>query len=273
MKEEITKEETVIKMDKEDAEIYRVLKLALEAGRILLKSGAEIFRVEETMHRICSHYGYGNIDTFTVSNAIIVSVENEKHELFAKVKNVPMSGAHLEIVAEINDLSRQIEAGLYTIDEAFVKLKEIEKIKPNSGLAQVLAAGVASGCLGYMFGATAFEGVGAFFTGLLLYIWIVQAGRLGLSKIVTNIIGGVLITFLAIGASWMIPVLRPDKLIIGSVMPLVPGVAFTNAIRDIADSDFISGTVRITDAIFVFAYIAIGVGCAWTCYNYLMGVM
>lgn len=267
-------EEKIIKeVDDKDEEIYRVLKLALEAGQILLRSGAEIFRVEETMHRICKYYGYDNVDTFTVSNAIIVSLEGEKRELFAKVKNVPMSGAHLEIVAEINDLSRQIEAGVYTIDEAFEKLKEIEQIKPNSGLAQVLAAGMASGCLGYMFGATAMEGVGAFFTGLLLYIWIVCAGRRGLSKIVTNIIGGVIITFLAIGASWIFPVLRPDKLIIGSVMPLVPGVAFTNAIRDIADSDFISGTVRITDAIFVFVYIAIGVGFAWTCYNYLIGVM
>ena len=130
-------EEKIIReVDDKDEEIYQVLKLALEAGRILLRSGAEIFRVEETMHRICKYYGYDNVDTFTVSNAIIVSLEGEKRELFAKVKNVPMSGAHLEIVAEINDLSRQIEAGLYTIDEAFEKLKEIEKIKPNSGLAQ-----------------------------------------------------------------------------------------------------------------------------------------
>lgn len=266
-------ERVSLMMKEKDQALYEVLKLSLDAGRILLKSGAEIFRVEETMHRICRYYGYPNVDTFTVSNAIIVSVESEEHELFAKVKNVPMSGANLEIVSEINNLSRQIENGLYTVEEASARLKEIEKFKPNSGLKQVLAAGLASGCLGYMFGATALEGVGAFFTGLLLYVWIVCAGNHGFSKIVVNIIGGVLITFLAIFASRIMPFgeLRPDKLIIGSVMPLVPGVAFTNAIRDIADSDFISGTVRITDAIFVFAYIAIGVGCAWTCYNYFVG--
>lgn len=263
---------SVMQKEKEDA-LYPILKLSLDAGRILLKNGAEIFRVEETMHRICRHYGYPNVDTFTVSNAIIVSIENEEHELFAKVKNVPMSGANLEIVSEVNNLSRQIEDGMYTVEEAAARLEKIEQLKPNSGLLQVLSAGLASGCLGYMFGATALEGVAAFFTGLILYIWIVFAGKKGFSKIITNIIGGVFITFLAIFASRIVPfvALRPDKLIIGSVMPLVPGVAFTNAIRDMADSDFISGTVRITDAIFVFAYIAVGVGVAWTCYTYFVG--
>ena len=55
-------EEKIIReVDDKDEEIYQVLKLALEAGRILLRSGAEIFRVEETMHRICKYYGYDNV--------------------------------------------------------------------------------------------------------------------------------------------------------------------------------------------------------------------
>lgn len=262
---------TGIEKTEKNEEIYQVLKLALEAGRILLKSGAEIFRVEETMHRICSHYGYSNVDTFTVSNAIIVSLETDNHELFAKVKNVPMCGAHLAIVAEVNELSRQIEAGKYTVPEAFEKLKEIDEMKPRSGLAQVLTAGLASGCLAYMFGSTALEGVGAFFTGLLLFVWMVYAGEKGFTKFITNLGGGVLIVFLAVAVAKIFPILRPDKMIIGSLMPLVPGVAFTNAIRDIAGSNFISGIIRLTDAIFVFAYIAVGVGCGWICYNFLMG--
>ena len=49
-------------------------------------------------------------------------------------------------------------------------------------------------------------------------------------------------------------------MIIGSIMPLVPGVPFTNAIRDIADGDYISGAVRMLDALLVFLCIAIGVG-------------
>ena len=54
---------------------------------------------------------------------------------------------------------------------------------------------------------------------------------------------------------------------------MVPGVAFTNAIRDIANSDFISGTVRMIDALLVFVYIAIGVGTVLSAYNSILGGM
>ena len=60
-------------------------------------------------------------------------------------------------------------------------------------------------------------------------------------------------------------------MISGAIMPLVPGIAFTNGIRDIADGDYISGAVRLLDAILVFLCIAIGVGVMFTIYHGLMG--
>ena len=60
-------------------------------------------------------------------------------------------------------------------------------------------------------------------------------------------------------------------MIVGAIMPLVPGLAFTNAIRDIANSDFLSGTVRMIDALMVFVYIAIGVGTMLSIYNNMIG--
>lgn len=93
-----------------------------------------------------------------------------------------------------------------------------------------------------------------------------------MSKIVVNIVGGGIITALAIAALFIITVpMRLEGMIIGSIMPLVPGVAFTNAIRDIADSDFLSGTVRMIDALLVFVYIAIGVGAVLGVYNGMIG--
>ena len=62
-----------------------------------------------------------------------------------------------------------------------------------------------------------------------------------------------------------------DGMIIGAIMPLIPGMAFTNAIRDIADSDFLSGTVRMMDALMVFVYIAVGVGIVLMTYNNMTG--
>ena len=231
---------------KEYPEMHRVLELALEAGRILLRNGAEIFRVEETIEHICKRFGVEEVDSFVLSNGIFLTAYSKGKENFAKVKHVPMAGIHLGIVTEVNDLSREISAGRVGIDEAFRRLK-----------------------------ANIWESLIAFVIGTLLYVLVIFAQKHTMSKIIINIVGGGFITILALIASNInFPfAVSLDKVIIGSILPLVPGVAFTNAIRDIANSDFISGTVRMIDALLVFVYIAIGVGTVLSAYNSILGGM
>lgn len=259
------------KLDTE-VDVKRVLALALEAGRILLKNGGEIFRVEETIYHICSRFHVNQIDTFTLSHAIFISAENGTEEVFTKVKHVPLSAAHLGIVAEVNDLSREIASGLVGIDEAFERLREIDQMPPKKSYFQVLAAGLGSACFGFLLGAGVPESLAAFVIGCVLYIWVLTAKKHHMSKIIINIMGGVFITAMAILALHVCPSeLKLDGMIIGSIMPLIPGMAFVNAIRDIADSDFLSGTVRMIDALLVFVYIAIGVGFTLGVYNNMIG--
>lgn len=92
-------------------------------------------------------------------------------------------------------------------------------------------------------------------------------------KIIVNLVGGVVITALALLAR-QIPfweTLRLEGMISGAIMPLVPGMAFVNATGISRDSDFLSGTVRMIDALLVFVYIAIGVGITLSLYNNMMG--
>lgn len=248
--------------EKEDSDMHKVLELALEAGRILLRNGAEIFRVEETIDHICKRFDIDEVDSFVLSNGIFLTAHSKGEESFAKVKHIPMAGIHLGIVTEVNALSREIAAGEVGIDEAFERLKEIEKLPPKKSIYLVLAAGLGSGCFCYLLQANIWESLIAFVIGSLLYVFVIFAQKHEVSKIIINIVGGAFITVLALIASHIqFPfAVALEKLIIGSILPLVPGVAFTNAIRDIADSDFISGTVRMIDALLVFVYIAIGVG-------------
>ncbi|MEG1956175.1 MAG: threonine/serine exporter family protein, partial [Lachnospiraceae bacterium] len=104
-------------------------------------------------------------------------------------------------------------------------------------------------------------------------LFVIFAEKHQLTKVIVNIVGGSLITVFAIAASYIpFPTeIIVDKVIIGSILPLVPGVAFTNAIRDIANSDFISGTVRMIDSMLVFVYIAIGVGFVLATYTSILG--
>ncbi len=250
-----------------------VLELALDMGRVLLKNGAEIFRVEETIRRVCSRYHIEDVDPFVMSNGIFITACYGSEEIYARVKHIPLSGFHLGIVTEVNDLSREIAAGNMGLCEARARLSEIEKMPPKRGRFRVFAAGIGSGCFCYLLKANVWESMVAVIIGCMLYTFVIFAENHRLTKIIINIVGGGFITvmaLLAIQIPWTVPV-RMDKIIVGSILPLVPGVAFVNSIRDIANSDFISGIVRIVDALLVFVYIAIGVGFVLGCYNNLAG--
>lgn len=270
---EIEVEKKDSKDNNDNVDIRKVLELALEAGRVLLRNGAEIFRVEETIDRICWSFGIEEVDSFVLSNGIFLTAYKQGKETFAKVKHIPMAGIHLGIVTEVNHLSREIAAGNIGLEEASERLREIEKLPPKKSIYQVLAAGLGSGCFCYLLQANLWECLMAFSVAALMYIFVIFAQKHSMSKIIINIVAGGIITVLALAVTHLsLPfTISLDKIIIGAILPLVPGVAFTNAIRDIADSDFISGTVRMIDAILVFVYIAIGVGFVLSAYNNILG--
>lgn len=253
-------------------DVKKVVDLAMKAGSVLLKNGAEIFRVEETMERISHSFRVDKMSVFVISHGIFISADNEKNETVSKVLHIPLSDANLEIVAEVNELSRDIASGNVGLDEAFERIEEIEKIPPTSSKAQIICAGIASACFGYMLNAAIPECIFSLFIGALVYAWVIFASKYKISKIIVNILGGVIITSMAVLAMTLVNIpMKVEGMIIGSIMPLIPGLGFVNAIRDIADSDFLSGTVRMIDALLVFVYIAIGVGVVLGAYNNFVG--
>ena len=257
----------------DDSQTHRVLDLALKAGRISLSNGAEIFRVEETIEYICRHFGIEEMDAFVLSNGIFLTGYSGGHEVYARVKHVPSAGTHLGIVEAVNDLSREITAGHVTIDEAFERLEEIDKIPAKSPLSQIIAAGIGSAAFCLLMRNNVYDAFFTIFIAGLLQAGLVLAGKVKISKIITNILGGIFITVCAIivtNIPWSFNV-NLDNIIIGCIMPLIPGVLFVNAIRDVASNDFISGIVKLVDALLVFVYIAVGVGCALLAYNEIVG--
>lgn len=236
-----------------------ITEVALQAGHILLENGAEIFRVEETIERICKYYGVQSGNAFVLSNGIFMTSGGEKENFYAKVQHIPVSGTHLDKVAAVNQLSREIEQGYYTVEEAKEELERIRKMPGKRKRVQILASGLGSAAFCYLFGGGFVDSLVAFFAGVVLYLYVLNIS-IHLSKIVGNILGGALVTlFCGLAHSFGLGQ-QLNYMIIGSIMPLIPGVAFTNAIREMADADYISGTVRLMDALVGFLSIAIGVG-------------
>lgn len=268
----VEKKITQTEFDSDD-KMHQVLRLVADMSEVLLSNGGEIFRVEETIQHVCTYFEIESVDAFIMSNGIFITAEDEKSQVYAKVKHIPLSASHLGIVTEVNSLSREITAGLVGLQEARERMAEIRKIPPKRGSYRVLAAGFGGACFCYLLRGNMWDSFMAFLISMFIYMLVILAEKLSLSRLIVNIAGGALITFIAIilsEAGLPFEVSR-DKMIIGAIMPLIPGMAFMNAIRDIANSDYLSGTVRIIDSLLGFVYIAIGVGCVLSLYNELIG--
>ncbi|MBO4605129.1 MAG: threonine/serine exporter family protein [Bacteroidales bacterium] len=232
----------------------KVLETASLAGHILLENGAEIARVEETMERIARHYGVESQNFFVLSNGIFTTGQTG----YAKVEFIPFKGAQLERVAAVNQISRDIEAGRYTVEQARERLLEIRASKPKPAWEQILGSAVGSAGFCMIFGGGLLDAAAAFVVGMLLWTFVVFAGA-RMSKPIANIVGSALATLLCIVFHRIGFGVSLGNMIVGSLIPLIPGVAFTNGIRDIADEDYIAGATRLLDAIMVFFCIAAGV--------------
>ncbi len=257
-----------------EAQERRVLDAAMEAGHILLENGAEISRVEETMERICKHYGVDTGEFFVLSNGIFTTAGHSSDKTFARVQHIPVKGANLNKVIAVNQLSREIAEGKHErIDDVEDALSAIRQMRSFPAWQQILASGLSSGFFCALFGGGTADCLAAFATGLILYIYILKVSMPYLSKIVGNIFGGMIIVLVSLACHHIGLGINMSHMISGSIMPLIPGVAFTNGIRDIADGDYISGAVRVLDAVLIFLSIAIGMGTMFMIYHSLTGGM
>ena len=249
----------------------QVLETAMEAGHILLENGAEIFRVKETMDRICHSFGVEDRDFFVLSNGIFTTGGHGGENQYARVEHIPVKGTQLNKVEAVNQLSREIEEGRYSVEGVRQRLQEIRTMPGKPFVTQVLASGIGSGAFCCLFGGDLLDSAASFVAGLLLYIFVLKVSAPHLSKLVGNVCGGGLVTLICILCYQVGFGHDMNDMIVGSIIPLIPGVPFVNGIRDIADGDYISGAVRLLDAILVFLCIAIGVGVVFTLYHQITG--
>lgn len=234
-----------------------VLEVASEAGHILLENGAEISRVEDTMERISSHYGVHTGHFFVLSNGIFTTSASNK---YANVEFIPIRGIQLSKVVEVNRLSYRIAADKVSLTQARAELDAIrdEPMKPAWEQIVGSAFGAAGFCA--VFGGGFMDCAAAFVVGTLLYLFLLFISSRYLSKIVGGICNSLVATLLCLASYRLGFGSSLSNIIIGAIMPLIPGVPFVNGVRDLADSDYIAGTTRLTDAMLGFFCIALGVG-------------
>jgi uncharacterized membrane protein YjjP (DUF1212 family) len=241
-------------------ETYEIMNACLLAGRIMLRCGAETYRVEDTMQRIALALGIEHTHSYVTPTAIMFSSEDGKPETTRLVRILERT-TDLKKVALVNDVSRQISGGKIGLEEACRQLREIESAQLMFPYwIQVLAAALASGCFVIMFSGGWMDVLPAMIAGGAGYYSVVLFHRLIPVKFFSEFLASVIIGLF----SYLFIVIQMgnelDKIIIGAVMPLVPGLLITNAVRDLMAGHLVSGLSKGAEA-FLTAF-AIGSGIA-----------
>ena len=234
-----------------------ILDTCLLAGKIMTESGSEVYRVEDTMNRIATNAGEPDSVSYVTATGLFVGLRSIH---CSQLENITERSINLEKVAAVNNLSRKFANQEITLSELFHRLSHIEEETPSfSVLLQVLAAGVVSCTLMYIFGGTWQDFLPTFIVGSSGYALSFLAKKWLDVRFLNDFLASFFIGLLAYGFVQLGIADSMDNIIIGAVMPLVPGVAITNAFRDILAGHLISGMARATEALFVAGSIGVGI--------------
>lgn len=258
--------------------LTEVLEVAAEAGHILLENGAEISRVEDIMTRIATHYGVDSGSFFVLSNGIFTTgtVDKIRHgggqaQTYANVEFIPIRAIQLSKVVAVNRLSYDISYGMCTLEQARERLRFIRESPPKPAWEQILGSALGSAGFAIVFGGGWLDSAAAFVVGALLWVYILLVSSRYLSKIVGGVSNALLATILCLFFHRVGFGDHLSNMIIGSIMPLIPGVPFVNGVRDLANSDYIAGLTRLTDAMLGFVCIALGVSASFLLDGWIFG--
>ena len=236
----------------------KALELAGHAGCILLKNGAEIFRVQETMTRILAAYGVADHNVYVISNGIFATEGEGTEHALSLVRHVPLGGVNLSRIDAVNGISREICDGRLTLDDAEAALCRAETLVPERPMTHVFACALGSASFCYLFGGALLDSVAAFPIGFLLQLYLFAAQKRH-SGFMPYIWGSILVTLLSELLAAVFPTLSASWVVIGGIVPMVPGVTFTTSIREFFNGDYLSGVIHCISAILTAVCIALGV--------------
>ena len=240
-----------------------LLDLSAELGYRLAMAGAETFRVEESISRFLAAYGIES-EVFVITNCLHVSIETENGTPMTRMRRIGHHGNDLEMVERYSNLSRKICAEKPTTEEIRHWLKQTQdSCRTYSLLVYLVGHFVSSAGFAVFFGGTLLDSFWSGICGILIGLVGYFLGRKKVNAFFTTI-ASAFITALAAYAVGVLGITdNTDTVVIGALMLLVPGLLFTNAMRDIIFGDTNSGINRIVQVILIAAAIILGTGVAW----------
>ena len=245
-----------------NCDYQKLLNTATDVGHFLLESGAEIYRVEESIQHILYAYGVKHADVFAIPSYIAVTITTHEDKCYTRLRRILVRGTNYTAVNELNNLSREICQAKPSMEEIHQKLKKIRQGMRYSYWTVVGAYAAIAASFALFFGGTVKDALIAAACGAIVRIVVQYLESFQTNAFFINLLNSAMVTFIAIMMVHFQIGDNVDKIIIATLMNLVPGVAITNAIRDVIAGDLLAGTVRGVEALMIALALALGTGAA-----------
>ncbi len=239
-----------------------ILHLAVRAGEIMMKSGAEIYRVEDTIVRICKACGIDNVEVFAMPTGIFVTLDNDlsNDSVSTYIRRIRSGETDLHKISLVNQFSREFTTTDLSIEAGMQRLDEIERGRRYHFTVRVIGAAVVAACFAVMFGGNAIDFGCAFITGTISYTLSRFLEKYEINFFIRGMCCCALAAFIALTIAASLKGASYGPIISGTIMLFVPGVAITNSIRDFLSGDMLAGLTRMVEAILTAVSLAAGAG-------------
>lgn len=235
--------------------------ITVDLGELILHNGGELFRAQETMERVAAYFGLTDFSIYVLSDGIFASAALGTENYLAQIRAARLKDIELSRVEAANTLSREIIRGRYNHREIKAEIKRISQLRGTSDRQKIILSGVGSACFCYLFGGSPWDCAGAAIVGTLMYlimlkVFVARKFPQMMVTIASALVAAGSCALLFLGGLGT----DLDIMTIGSVFPLMPGVSFSNSIRNLLENDYLTGLSRLADAAITAVCISIGVG-------------
>ena len=241
----------------------KLLDMVSEMGYRLMKSGAEIYRVEESIQRLLQAYGAPRGEVFAIPNCLMVSLTSPDGRPVTQIRRMPTHGTDIYLLEKYNGLCRRLCRETPAFEEALEQMEAITRTHRVYSLPTQLAAHfLGCGMFSLFYGGTPADGLCGGLCGMVIGLCMALMTRLGANLFFRTIAGGAASALAAVALTRLGVGQNQDLIIIGALMALVPGIAMTNAMRDIMAGDMVAGISKAAEALLIGAAIALGTALA-----------
>ena len=238
-----------------------LIKIAAHIGQGLLESGAEAYRVENSVHYVIEAYDVGTCQVFSIPNYLHIHLTGSDGKTLSNMCRAgSMKGVDLDKLNALNDLCRTISETKPDAETIWQALREIDRGRQYSLLKQMLAYAVCSFGFTLFWGGVLIDATAAFLIGGLVGAVMYGMGLLEANIFYKSILASAFSALLVcLGIHFGLGVHR-DEIIIGVFMTLLPGLMLTNFMREIIVGDWLTGITKLVEALLIAAAVALGTG-------------